>query len=203
MFSLEMAKVLKDAGLEWEPKTGDLVAYDNGLRVTKPMLIEENDFEKLNPDSIWLPHLEQLLTEIDKRGYSWELSLDDVDVPPYAICLVMPTRNRKWFTADTPKETVAQALLWVLEKERQKMIRPNDFVKHIPSGEEWTVCGVNYSQNGLIPCGYPFPSLANISDCELIESRNLPQSKEMKDALIKHGLLSFIEQGRVEICENQ
>jgi hypothetical protein len=77
------------------------------------------------------------------------------------------------------------------------MIRPNDFVKHIPSGEEWVVCGVNYSKNQLIPCGYPFPSLAKISDCELIESRNIPQSKEMKDALTQHGLSSFVEQEAV------
>jgi hypothetical protein len=74
-------------------------------------------------------------------------------------------------------------------------IRPGDFVKHIPSGETWVVCGVNYERGGLVPCGYPFPSLARISDCILEESNGLEQTKEMKNALRKHGMESFIEQG--------
>lgn len=73
------------------------------------------------------------------------------------------------------------------------MINPNDFVKHIPTGEEWVVCGINYQRNILIPCGYPFPTMANISDCELIESRNLPQPNEYKQLLERNGLESFIE----------
>lgn len=52
-----------------------------------------------------------------------------------------------------------------------RKIMPNDFVRHIPTGEEWVVCGVCYEIDELIPCGYPFPSLAKISDCELTESR--------------------------------
>lgn len=72
-------------------------------------------------------------------------------------------------------------------------MRANDFVLHIPSGEEWVVCGVNYEQGYLIPCGYPFPSMARISDCELIESRNKPQDEDMINALRKHGLESYIE----------
>lgn len=72
-------------------------------------------------------------------------------------------------------------------------IRPNDFVKHIPSGEEWVVCGVNYEQGKLIPCGYPFPSMANISDCELTEARNKPQDSDMVRALTQHGCQSYIE----------
>jgi len=72
-------------------------------------------------------------------------------------------------------------------------IRPNDFVKYIPLGEEWVVCGVNYKTGKLVPCGYPFPSMVNINDCELIESRNEPQTEEYKDALRKEHLESFIE----------
>lgn len=74
-------------------------------------------------------------------------------------------------------------------------IRPNDIVKHIPSGEEWVVCGVNYDEcfPGLVPCGYPFPSLANIGDCELIERGNGIQSEEYKEALRRHGMERFIE----------
>ncbi len=74
-------------------------------------------------------------------------------------------------------------------------IRPNDIVKHIPTGEEWVVCGVDYLKGELIPCGYPFPSIAKISDCELIKSGYLtkPQSKEQIEALKNEHLERFID----------
>lgn len=72
-------------------------------------------------------------------------------------------------------------------------IRPNDTVKHIPSGEKWTVCGINYEQGRLIPCGYPFPSMARIEDCILIKSRNEPQDDDMKYNLKRYGFESFVE----------
>lgn len=72
-------------------------------------------------------------------------------------------------------------------------IRPNDIVRHLPSGEEWTVCGVNKQSGYLIPCGYPFPSMGKIEDCELLESRGLPQTEEYKEALKRKGCNSFIE----------
>lgn len=45
----------------------------------------------------------------------------------------------------------------------------------------------------LIPCGYPFPTRADLADCELLESRGLPQPDEYKNALRQYGLESFIE----------
>lgn len=74
-------------------------------------------------------------------------------------------------------------------------IQPNDIVKHLPTGEEWVVCGVNLSDGKLIPCGYPFPTIANISDCEIVEKRYYkePQSEEQIKALQKEGLLKFID----------
>ena len=73
-----------------------------------------------------------------------------------------------------------------------KAIQPNDIVRHIPTGETWVVCGVNVEKGKLIPCGYPFPSMANISDCEIIERRNEPQTEEEIDALKRHGLEGYI-----------
>ncbi len=70
-------------------------------------------------------------------------------------------------------------------------IRASDFVLHKPTGEEWVVAGTNGKD--LIPCGYPFPSLAKLEDCELIKSRNIPQPEDVKRALREHGLISFIE----------
>ncbi|MHC1772969.1 MAG: hypothetical protein AB9907_14810 [Flexilinea sp.] len=71
-------------------------------------------------------------------------------------------------------------------------IRPNDYVRHLPSAEMWVVCGVDYDAGELIPCGHPFPSLAKISDCVLEESRGLPQTEELKNALLEHDLQRFI-----------
>ena len=75
-----------------------------------------------------------------------------------------------------------------------EIIRPNDVVKHLPTGEEWLVCGVNTKTGHLIPYGYPFPTIAELANCELIESRNSPQPTEVKTALTVAGCSSFIEE---------
>lgn len=74
-------------------------------------------------------------------------------------------------------------------------IRPSDIVLHKPSGEKWVVCGVNREQGRLIPCGYPFPTVAKIEDCELIEERYTEngQPEEYIKALKKHGYESYID----------
>lgn len=74
-------------------------------------------------------------------------------------------------------------------------IMPNDTVKHRPSGETWFVCGVNHESGSLVPMGYPFPSIANVEDCELIERRyeTEPQSEEQIKALQAHGLTGYID----------
>ena len=74
-------------------------------------------------------------------------------------------------------------------------IKPNDVVLHKPSGEKWVVAGVNYDEGRLIPKGYPFPSLANIADCELLERRY--EFKRQSEDVIKyfrdHGMTSYID----------
>jgi len=73
-------------------------------------------------------------------------------------------------------------------------IRPSDIVRHIPSGETWVVCGVNYDTGHLIPCGYPFPSIAKIADCELVEERYSAEGQpdEYITALRALGMESYI-----------
>lgn len=75
------------------------------------------------------------------------------------------------------------------------MIRPSDVVLHKPTGETWVVCGVDYEKGELIPCGYPFPTLAKLTDCELVEERYTTkgQPEEYIKALQKHGLTRFID----------
>lgn len=77
----------------------------------------------------------------------------------------------------------------------QDKIQPNDTVFHKPSGETWVVCGVDYNKGELIPCGYPFPTLAKLSDCELKE-KGYQKGGWMEDytmALHKKGLTRFID----------
>lgn len=81
------------------------------------------------------------------------------------------------------------------EEKLTTAIMPNDFILHRPTGEEWVVCGVNYERGELIPCGYPFPSIAKIEDCELTEKRysNGGQTEEQIKALQDAKCTSFID----------
>jgi hypothetical protein len=118
MLSLETAKALRDAGLEWEPQLGDLFAadYDNGLGPTKPQVVRIADFGKPGPEHIWLPRLDQLLAEIEKRGYDWFLKTD--------YCYVVNNNNQtQGIYADTPEEAAAQALLWILKADLQRALK--------------------------------------------------------------------------------
>ena len=72
-------------------------------------------------------------------------------------------------------------------------IMPNDIVRHKPSGETWVVCGVNHEKGTLIPCGYPFPSMAHIDECVLVERSHEPQTDGEIRALKGCGLDSYIE----------
>ena len=80
-------------------------------------------------------------------------------------------------------------------KTMRQIIMPSDVVLHRPTGETWTVCGVDHKAGRLIPCGYPFPTVARIEDCEVIERHyeTQYQTEEQIKALRKHGLTSFID----------
>ena len=74
------------------------------------------------------------------------------------------------------------------------MIKADDVVLHKPSGETWVVCGVDHAAGELIPCGYPFPTVAKLADCELVSpSKTTKQPREFKDCLLGHGLDRFVE----------
>ena len=118
MLSLELAKRLKELGLEWEPQRGDQYRELLYKRLTQIYDADPKNEYRIK-DSVWLPRLDQLLAEIEKRGYAWELSVDEADKPPYAICFFSTPREigQKWFTADSPEEAAAKALIWILEQE--------------------------------------------------------------------------------------
>lgn len=46
-------------------------------------------------------------------------------------------------------------------------IQAGSTVKHIPTGEEWFLLGVNKERNRVCIAGWP-ATIANLSDCELI-----------------------------------
>ena len=73
-------------------------------------------------------------------------------------------------------------------------IHPNDVIKHIPTGREYIVAGVSYEGGRLIACGNPLSAAIKISDCALIHSRGLPQTREMKRTL--KGFSQYIEKRR-------
>lgn len=77
----------------------------------------------------------------------------------------------------------------------RETIMPNDIVKHKPSGETWVVAGVNHYTKELVPKGYPFPSIAKMDDCEIIERRYEFESQgvDVISAFKKEGMLNFID----------
>lgn len=137
----EVAQKLKEAGLEWKP--GDL-CYDRygrlgivtqtwGHGAIQMYSLETNTIEYGFGDSCTVvPRLDRLLAEIEKRGWLWFLTwltATDDKITSYCCSIAKEyspgqPRKRKYhvvehdFPGDTPEEAVAEALLWILEKER-------------------------------------------------------------------------------------
>ena len=121
MLSLETAKNLKIAGLEWAYEYGfpkDCVYYKGKLHeVDGPGA--DNTF-RLAPwgnyvkqDYIaFAPRLDQLLAEIEKREYAWEMMRGVIEVWHRYL-----SRGHKKFVTETTDEAAAQALLWIIEQE--------------------------------------------------------------------------------------
>lgn len=113
MISFETAKALKDAGFEWGNQLGDKCYQENRER-------------------IFAPRLDQLLVEIEKRGYRYRLDSnpDDETNKFYTPTVELLVKDKKckfrWWVAfadcaDSPEEATAQALLWILWKEGSAM----------------------------------------------------------------------------------
>ena len=117
MMSLETANDLKESGLKWEPNFGDMYWWSGETNVVDKH--EQGHANTMKSSAVFLPRLDQLLAEIEKRECAWELSVDEADKPPYAICLSSTSKEigQKWFQADSPEEAAAQALIWILEQE--------------------------------------------------------------------------------------
>ena len=71
--SVDTARRLKSTGLEWEPHKGDAY-YDVGnieyvLRRVLDFIRRAGGYSGPLENLVWLPHLGQLFTELEKRGY--------------------------------------------------------------------------------------------------------------------------------------
>lgn len=112
MISLELAKKLKEAGLEWEPQRGDWYYFgDDGelhlLRVATPRPVPEVVY--------FAPRLDQLLAEIEGRGYGWKLEkFHAYNLRRMQIYKINDLLG--CFEADSPEEAAAEALLWIYER---------------------------------------------------------------------------------------
>jgi hypothetical protein len=63
---------------------------------------------------LWLPRLDQLLAEIEKRGYRWDIQMTKTR---YVCGLSTPgVRVYPDQYGDTPEDAAAQALLWILNQ---------------------------------------------------------------------------------------
>lgn len=153
MISLETARKLKEAGLCWEPQAGDCF-YDITMHYIREIkhvrkydpeykliytweyfedyLRKENGFrhDKVSlKDAVFAPRLEQLLSEIEKRGYKvrigntnpWEIA---EGYEKYTCSLLQEGTNKRFvivFEAgdNMIEEAAAKALLWILEREKK------------------------------------------------------------------------------------
>lgn len=130
MISLELARKLKNAGLEWEPKILDVYTeYGDGGELLTNYIKPEKDISVLNfimkhePDNYFcLYRLDQLLTEIERRGWRYKLASNDYGGHKYRVqlCVSNILNYNRWgdgFYANTPEDAAARALLWILERE--------------------------------------------------------------------------------------
>jgi hypothetical protein len=117
--SLVMALKLKNAGLPWEPKTGD-VYYQPGEDMPFLLCVHAVINENLD-NATFAPRLDQLLEFIEGRGY---LVDSEQRISGYLCSLL---KHKDGFgiisshitnTMDTRTDAAAEAVLWLLEREK-------------------------------------------------------------------------------------
>ncbi|MHB8122604.1 MAG: hypothetical protein ACYDG4_10665 [Desulfuromonadaceae bacterium] len=124
MITLELAQKLKAAGLKWEPKKFDLYNtefIDRSSGIFSAWCDGQNLVSATGTKFIWLPSLSQLIVEIKRRGYSYNL-YDNYPADEHRCRLTnreSDTCAGKW-SGGTPEDAAASALLWILEREKDE-----------------------------------------------------------------------------------
>lgn len=132
MISLDLGRRLKEAGLEWEPKLGDKYGFKTDRGQLEFLICSKRDIVKISEYKVfkiyWLPRLDELLAEIERRGYRWHLypyTLPINNKTTYA-CEVMYGDNTFFvYTGDSPEDAVGFALIRILEREKEAKQRCN------------------------------------------------------------------------------
>jgi hypothetical protein len=131
MISLSTAQKLKVVGPKWEPREGDffynlrdeLVTWDMSVVFALAMtgMAKDEKAEKFT----FAPRLDQLLSEIERQDYWWQLDwlvldLDGVKKYDMQVSKRHDTsiQDRAFRSSDSPEDAVAAALLWILEQEK-------------------------------------------------------------------------------------
>lgn len=141
MIEISASKKLKESGLEWEPKPGDYCAIQSqtdteteageilllynqmdlgagrvvyvGSNPTNPSMGNKlHDLENL----VWMPRLEQILSEIEKQGWEWTITSGG------GFYLTQSYRGypvrRVSFKQETSAGSAAEALQWLLAQQK-------------------------------------------------------------------------------------
>lgn len=120
--SLELAKKLKEAGLQHQITYGDwYLAWlpTEEIYLQKPVLY---DYTACGPyeEDIWLPTLADLLEWLEGQGWRYKLSLHYNNKYCIQLCASNILSYWMWgdgFYADICEDAAAKAVLWVLEQE--------------------------------------------------------------------------------------
>jgi len=128
MLSLETAKRLKEAGLEWEPQNYDfyvmtifeipLITCMSDKWTVKS--VRKDVLEFGDERRVWLPRLDQILAHIEKLGY-W-LFLWGTANGRYCVELIKHhadgygSKCIDFFYNESLEEAAAEALLWILRE---------------------------------------------------------------------------------------
>ena len=117
MISVELARELAEAGMAWKPQPGDWYKHDGYKKITENMWhgVPSLDLAYYldNGNCVFCPRLDQLLAEIDGRGWDWSLFMDNAG---YHINIRNSRgEEHECIWGATPEEAAAQALLWILK----------------------------------------------------------------------------------------
>lgn len=140
MLSLETAKKLKEAGLRFSLKHGDQLYDESGkvqeihhISTCRKFVWMENGLSIRELDkTVYIPRLDQLLAEIEKRGYRWDIGnlgyfRDDDDDDDDDVCIGLFDKETREYVAQflgaIPEEVAAQALSWILEQEKRGQLK--------------------------------------------------------------------------------
>lgn len=130
MLSLELARKLKEAGLEWEPKQGDWFYRKDGVRGFVTDANMGDWWAVFPPDGkevafcieeadrfIFASRLDQLLAEIDRQECQYILNNNFPGMPKGAGIELLVKNAPGWLgSGNSAEEVAAEALLWLCLK---------------------------------------------------------------------------------------